>query len=343
MSCKRERELEQAQGQEQEPNVAACKKARLPTLDELKEVVLADLKRAANDEALVLPPLQAPRFPVFPLRYTAVTAPRATVGDTLVPTIRPLSQLVAMRTQHALPARRFDTEYVDAVDADGSLVPAPPAVVQTMPYFGFVDATCLQNGTDAENNFRAAAEASGWRTRNIQYANGKSFYETLNVERHVDLILRNGEDELWVDVKALRSLIRHRLRSNATLVLEVHLAGCIQKGHADVFAYEVFNPFVPECAKPELLADAAAALASHGLARRDADGNVQLGSVFVLIDRVKLRDWASAVLDWSAPPVAFPEQSLWRLYCRNDQTCSMIVNVPLEQAYAAAGCGIMCV
>lgn len=314
---------------------------------------------------VVSPPLQSPRSVVIPISAMDLMRRKPTAGATMHPKILPLSAILALPTRHALPTRALDTEFADVVDAAGALVPPPPAKPITLSYFRHVDTTCLQEGADAENSFRVAAEAAAWRMRNIVRKDGGSAYEASNVRQHVDLLLRGTpaavralsgvpympaadargvsveevkhvvkpavepEVELWVDVKAVRSLRRRGAKSNATVALELHAKGCLQKGRADVFAYEVFNTHLPECSTPELMADAHA-----------VRPNVE--RAFILLDRVKLLDWVCGALDFGAPPVAFSEQSLNRMYCRDDYG-SILTNVRLEEAYAAAGCGIVCV
>lgn len=135
---------------------------------------------------------------------------------------------------------------------------------------------------------------------------------------------------MWVDVKALRSRRRGAVLHNATVVLEMHVAGSLN-GASEVFAYQVFDPAAAPCQTPELDAAARTAL---GLPTGP------LPHVFVLLDRIKLRDWACATIDVEAPPVAFAEQSLYRLYEMADRPARpVITNVWLKDAYAAAGCG----
>lgn len=332
------------------------------TVEDRVARVRADIGRLRADASLVLPPLSAPRFPVIPLVYREVRSRAPVLEGTLPSVILPLSTILALPTRHALPTRAPDAEYVDVRDVAGALVPAPPAEPVTLHYFSHVDRRNLHDGTSAENDFRALVEAAGWRARNVVCKDGRSFYETGNVRHHVDVMLRGDaaavaavsglesasgpgpgpvpgpvplakeERELWVDVKALRALARGRAKTNATVVVELHAAGSLQAGQSDVFAYEVYNPAMPECATPALLADA--------MACRGKDKEDKVGRVYVLLDRVKLRDWVCATLDFAAPPVPYPEQSLYRMYCRDDYG-SIITNVPLPEAYEAAGCGMV--
>lgn len=349
-----------------------------PTTEQLRAMVLAYQAQEVA-EGTLLPPLTEPFFPVIMLGVGVTKAP--TLGDTIEPTVQPLTAIRDLKTRHALPTRPLDTTYADVVDAEGALVPAPPAVFVRMEYFDHVDDKCIGRGLAAEDVFRVAVEAHGWRTRNV--AQTGAGFEDVNVKKHVDLMIRgdiqrlakplvpaaaatedkagdaettaddtgntgntdntdtraNGKErELWVDVKALRNTARGRRVYNTHVVAELHAAGCLQHGQSDVFAYEVFNPNVRGCLATD--AQVAAARAFFGLPD-DGSGDDGMHPVFVLLDRLKLRDWVCAALDMEAPPVAFPEQSAKRLYSRKDGARSIITNLPLEEAYAAAGCGVL--
>lgn len=300
-------------------------------------------------EGEVIPPLRDPHFPIVLLGAGIRKA--ATGGPSLRPRMLSLLDMTSWRTRHALPTREPDTTtFVDVRDAAGRLVPAPPAIAPVIAHItDSRRAVCSKRGVEAEHAFRTVMEARGWRMRHIVDARAadKCMHIDLMLRGHARHVTRvggapldcggDGEEtvELWVDVKSMRAVRSGGALHNSTLVIELHARGYLQTGKADVMAYEVFSPSAPECVG--MLADA------RDMQRLAADGSQdsELRSTFLLLDRIKLRDWACASLDMDAPPVPFADQSMGRLYCRQDYAKSVITNVCARAAYEAAGCGVV--
>lgn len=123
-----------------------------------------------------------------------------------------------------------------------------------------------------------------------------------NYQRHVDFRLCKDGKLLRVDVKALRSLRRNGALQNSLVFVEMHESGWLRGGQADVIAVQV-SP-----------------------------------TSFVMLDRIKLRDFALREVDMAAPRVPWPEQSYRRLYRRAGKSVELISLVDLYLAVLYAGC-----
>lgn len=284
---------------------------RRVTLEDMRAAVRARL--AADDatpDGTLIPPLAEPVFAFFPM----CTAPAAPVAADTVDegVVLPRAAVLAWRTRHALPTRPWDATYTDVVDASGAAVPLPRIVPFTEPHF-YVDDACQARGAAAENNFVAAAAARGWTPRNVVE------WHTANVQRHVDVMLRHADGrELWVDVKSARAVRRRGALQNAYMMLELHNSGFL-RGAADALAVEVWH---------------------DGMAGSASSDTRCKGAVFMLLDRVKLADWAATCTDFTAPLVAFPEQALRRMYRRPGKAVELMTLVPTDAVYAVAGAGM---
>jgi hypothetical protein len=126
-----------------------------------------------------------------------------------------------------------------------------------------------------------------------------------NYQRHVDFRLFKDGKVLRVDVKALRALRRNGALQNSLVFVEMHEGGWLRGGQADVIAVQV-SP-----------------------------------SAFVALDRTKLRDFALAEVDMSAPRVPWPEQCYRRLYRRAGKSHELISLVDLHRAMQASACAFI--
>lgn len=160
---------------------------------------------------------------------------------------------------------------------------------------------CIERGQSSEVAFLREMERLGWTPLSTSFVD--------NYQRHVDFKLAKDGQLLRCDVKGLRSLRRNGRKQNALLFVEMHETGWLrttQEGGPDIIAQQISEDPIAK---------------------------------FVLLDRVKLRDFALGQVDMSSPLVHWPEQCYKRLYRRKDKRTELLSLIDLEQAIQYSGCG----
>jgi hypothetical protein len=169
---------------------------------------------------------------------------------------------------------------------------------------GFHCAQSQKRGIDAEHEFLILAKKRGWIQKFVAEAD---FYD---YKHHVDAMLKLEKEEIWVDVKCMRSLRRGWSEQSEFMWVELHSTGWLFGGKATVIAQKVCD------------------------------------NTFLLFDRVSLGDYVKSVVDTKSPVVSYAEQSLNRVFIRETKnvshtTKSFISLVNTQEAFKNAGCGVL--
>jgi hypothetical protein len=124
---------------------------------------------------------------------------------------------------------------------------------------------------------------------------------------HYDIELFFQNKSCKIDVKGMKSLRRNGLKQNKYFFVELNVEGWLFGGKADFIAVEMYT------------------------------------QQFLIFDKKKLQQYVLKTVDFTKPIVAWPEQSLNRVYIRypkpNMKHCSVLSLLDTIQAYLMCGVG----
>lgn len=172
-------------------------------------------------------------------------------------------------------------------------------------FLSFVSEACKDKGNDAEKLFLSLCERRGWMPKAVKNA------DEYDYKYHVDAMIKMPlNQEMWVDVKCMRSLRRGWSPQSEYMWVELNSSGWLFGGKATVVAQQVTD------------------------------------NAFALFDRDALAKYVKEVVDVRSPVVPYAEQSYLRVYLRETRVktrtlLSTLSLIKTEDAYRVAGCGIL--
>ena len=113
------------------------------------------------------------------------------------------------------------------------LMPPSP---KKLKMIGFQSKACKENGNAAENLFLKLAQSKNWRNKIIKER------ELYDFRHHVDFMFKLPEpsqEEVWVDVKSMRSLKRGFPPQSKYMWVELHDRGWLMGGKATMIAQQI--------------------------------------------------------------------------------------------------------
>lgn len=150
-------------------------------------------------------------------------------------------------------------------------------------YVGYYSKECKTKGNDCENQFISIMELKlGWKKKLTEESD---YYDYMF---HVDVMFKipGLEEEVWVDIKSMKTLRRGWPTQNELMWVELNSKGWLFGGKATVIVQQLHN------------------------------------GIFALFDRELLSEYVKSVVQFKLPVVPYPEQSFLRVFIRLTNTSS---------------------
>jgi len=169
--------------------------------------------------------------------------------------------------------------------------------------FFFNSEACGERGNEAERLFLDIAESYGYTQKFTKHKKDFDYFH------HVDFMLKQNDQELWVDVKCMRSLRRGWKPQGKYMWVELNTSGWLFGGKSTCIAQQI-NP-----------------------------------STFLLFDRIELSKFVKNKVEVDLPCVKSAEEAFYRVYLRiteknNSTRTNALSLIDTAEAFSVCGCGI---
>jgi hypothetical protein len=174
-------------------------------------------------------------------------------------------------------------------------------------YVGYYSKECKTKGNGSEQEFISLAlQTLGWK---VKITAESDYYDYIH---HVDVMFKipGSKEEVWVDIKSMKTLRRGWATQNEFMWVELNTNGWLFGGKASVIVQQLNE------------------------------------GIYVLFDRQLLADYVKSVVQFHLPIVPYPEQSFLRVFIRLTKTnsnsfTSALSFVKTSEAFRFAGIQIL--